>query len=121
MASGGINLKIKVDISNATVMNRFRPKFRAATKALGDAVLESSTPYVPYDTGATTKSGKVTMDGDTKALITWDTKYSRYIYYGTSMNFQKTHHPKARAQWFEGAKAVDLAAWVKTVDNTLKG
>lgn len=118
---GGVSFNVHINIDADAVERRFRPVFRRVTQTLANEALKSSTPYVPYDTGATTFLGQVVMLSDTKANIQWRTAYVRYIYYGFHMNFQTTHHALARAQWFEGAKAVNLDTWVQKASEAAKG
>lgn len=117
----GLVFNVQIEIDADTIEKRFRPVFRRVVNTVANEALKSSTPYVPYDTGATTFSGQVVPISDQKAVIHWRTPYVRYIYYGFNMNFQTTHHALARAQWFEGAKAVDLESWIQKGSESLKG
>ena len=96
-----------------SALSLINQRFDDATQALRQAVLTSSTPYVPYRTGALSNSGTVTEDG-----VVWTADYAQKCYYA-KRPFSKTHHPLAQAGWFEAAKAVDLDTWCQTAVDLL--
>ena len=100
---------------------RFEGAFSAAVGTLGGAILRDSTPYVPYDTGRLAGSGTVSpvvhTDDGVFCDVRWDAPYAADVYYADlrGVNFRREHHVHARARWFEGAKAVCLAAWTEVM------
>ncbi len=101
----------EMDFSGARAKSPLMKK--AATAALSDAVLESTSDLVPYNTGALRGSGEVETTYDQGRVI-WgnsDIKYARVQYY---------EHPTKRMPgtvpyWFDVAKVRDFATWMKKV------
>ena len=92
-------------------LEKKKKNIERAQKWLDNEVLKDCEPYVPFDTGALTRSGNVNSQLGSGEVI-WNTVYARYQYYGNGFNFQRTHHPQACSQWFEVAKAAKLNSWV---------
>ncbi len=83
----------------------------AAVRQVEAAVLRSCDPYVPYRTGNLLRSGYATGAG-TRGEVIYSAPYARECYYA-DRPFNKKHHPRATARWFEAAKAADLASWIR--------
>lgn len=105
------SIQCRTDSLGTAIQNRAK----AAGQILRQAVLASSTPYVPYRTGNLAGSGGVTEEG-----VVWTADYARKCYYAKTP-FSKEKHPLAQAGWFEAAKAVDLELWRQTAANALTG
>lgn len=113
-------MKYRFHINTQACIGRFQPKYSAAQKFLDSEVLRDSAPYVPMRTGNLMKSGNVgTKIGSGKVIYV--APYARAMYYGFNIRFSKEKHPKARAQWFEAAKATKKAEWIKGVNKIMKG
>lgn len=109
--------KIEFDIPKC--MSRFDPRFKRAQAWIDNEVLKDCDPYVPFRTGVLVKSGTLgTKIGSGK--VEYIATYAKSCYYSLR-EFSKEKHPKACAQWFEKAKAVNVAKWKKGVEKILKG
>ena len=51
----------------------------------------------------------------------YNAPYAAKCYYGTHLHFSKDLHPKATAQWFERAKAVNRQKWVDGAQKIVTG
>lgn len=111
--------KIKIDIP--ATMARFDPRYVRAQKWLDSEVLKDCSPYVPFRTGNLDSSGiRGTVIGSGEVI--YNAPYAKKCYYaGESVTFNKTHHPKATAQWFEKAKAAKCKSWENGVNTIIKG
>jgi len=98
-------LKLGVKIDTAGIGDRILSRIPQAKLALAQAVLASSEPYVPYDTGELCRSG-----GASVGLVTWTAGHAAKCYY-SRRPFRKEKHPQACAQWFEAARAVSMDEW----------
>lgn len=115
-----MKIDAKLDLNVDKVCSRFDPKYDLAQKRLDSEVVRCSSPYVPMRSGQLMRSG----ENGTKlgsGLVVWNTPYARRMYYGLNYHFSTDKHPQACAQWFEKAKAVHKDAWLKTVQETVKG
>ncbi len=65
--------------------------------------------YAPEDTGKT-RIEMVVVPGK---QVMWSNEYIEYIFWGTSLNFQKTHNPKAQAMWTERATTENIDSWAE--------
>ncbi|MBQ7922289.1 MAG: hypothetical protein IJ325_06900 [Clostridia bacterium] len=104
-----------MQFSTGSVMNAITSRAKAAAQAMRQAVLDSSTPYVPYRTGALAASGSITEEG-----VAWTADHAQKCYYA-KRPFSREKHPLAQAGWFEAAKAVDLELWRQTAAKALTG
>lgn len=98
-------------LAAAPILARLKAKRKSAQKWLDNEVLNDCEPYVPYRTGALTQSGKAADGG---GLIVYTAHYAKKQYYG-SFSHAPGVHPKATRKWFETAKAVNQAKWIKGV------
>lgn len=97
------------------VLTSVTERAKTAEQVLRQAVLTSSTPYVPYRTGALSNSGTVTDGG-----VAWTADHAQKCYYART-SFSKAKHPLAQAGWFEAAKSADGELWRQTVADVLTG
>lgn len=102
------------------VANKFSPGFQRAQKWLDNEVVKDCTPYVPMRTGQLYRSG-ITGTNYGSGVVKYTAPYAHSCYYGTTRKFSKLAHPKACAQWFESAKAVNKKKWVRGVKLQMKG
>lgn len=111
-----MNRMLKVDVQvSAAVGAKLLSRVPQAKRALAQAVLAASEPYVPYNTGELCRSGQA---GD--GTVTYTAGHAAKCYY-SSRPFRKTKHPQACAQWFEAAKAVSLEDWRQKTAAALAG
>ena len=82
----------------------------AVGQTVGEAVIRSSEPYVPYRTGRLASSVSLTVR-DGGAEVRWDAPYAAECY-AAARPFGKKFHPLATARWFEAAKAADGPQWI---------
>lgn len=76
--------------------------------------------FVPYDTGALSRSASVSLDGN---YITYDVDYASYVYNmpeAPATNFTTTHHPYATSFWDNYAYKMFKDDWEKGVIAALK-
>lgn len=110
----------KLILNPLACVNRFNPRYIKAQKFLDSEVLRSSAKFVPFRKGDLLKSGTTgTVAGSGEVKYT--APYGKKTYYGLDMNFNKTVHPQACAQWFEKAKAADKQYWTNGVNNIVTG
>lgn len=83
----------------------------AVGRALGEAVIRSSEPYVPYRTGRLASSVTLDVGEDGAGEVRWTAPYAQECYVA-SRPFSKKVHPLATARWFEAAKAADGPLWI---------
>lgn len=102
-----VKFSIISDVSGITQAMENRAS--SVRQILERQVLDSCEPYVPYNTGNLCRSGK-TSGG----YVIWDADYASDCYYA-NRSFNKKHHPKACARWFEAAKSENLENWKRTV------
>lgn len=98
--------------------------------ALDSAIVRTTDPYVPMDTGTLAQ----TVRGVGTGRIEYIQPYARYQYYGMAMlapngsayaqlgetkhlsgevlHYNKEKHPLAGAFWFERSKAENLDSWI---------
>lgn len=107
-------LSCRLVLNEPSVKKRFSLRAQNAQRLMSAEILADCTPYVPYRTGATCKSGKADEKG-----VSWSTDYARKIYY-SQMKFNTAIHPLATSQWVEKAKAVNLSKWVKNANKNMK-
>ena len=115
-----MKIDAKLDLNVDKVCSRFDPKYQLAQSRLDSEVVRCSSPYVPMRSGTLMRSG----ENGTKlgsGQVVWNTPYARRMYYGLNYHFSTDKHPQACAQWFEKAKAVYKDAWLKVVQETMKG
>ena len=108
-------LKVDVKVSAAAVGAKILSRVPRAKQALAQAVLASSEPYVPYNTGELCRSGQAG-----EGIVTYTAGHAAKCYY-SSRPFRKTKHPHACGQWFEAAKAVSLEEWRQNTADALAG
>jgi len=78
------------------------------TKVIVEDMAVKADQYAPEDTGKT----RIEMLTDLlKNRVTWSNEYVEYIFWGITMNFQKTNNPKAQAMWTERATAENVDKW----------
>ncbi|MGM9626149.1 MAG: minor capsid protein [Eubacteriales bacterium] len=105
-----------------SLVSRLLPVFARAEEGLAHRIMEDCGPYVPYDTGALSRSVYI-READGEHRIIWDMPYAAYVYDGDErgVTFHKTHHPLACAHWAQRAKAAALDAWLSGVrDDTVE-
>ena len=102
------------------VVNRLNPNFVKAQKWLDNEVVKDCTPYVPMRTGQLFRSG-ITGTDYGSGVVKYTAPYAHNCYYGVNTKFSKLHHPKACAQWFEPAKAVNKKKWISGAKKIVKG
>lgn len=86
------NVSVKIDKNK--IMNRFFNNDRLK-KQIAQIVIDEVEDYVPYLTGATTRSA-LSYPG----YVTYSTLYVRKIYF-TPYNFKRWYHAHATDRWVE--------------------
>lgn len=107
---------------------RFSSHFKQdnVKQAIAKVYLEMTEKYVPYKTGALTKSGRVLKDG----TIRWgfDIKKPNYAIFpyegvgrgGSIMHYTRTVHPLARSHWDLAVYNLERNAFKWRVTHKLK-
>ena len=71
-----------VRFDGAGIAGRLGERLPAMTRALGEAVMEASEPYVPYRTGALCRSVSLSPGADGRsAEVRWSVPYAAECYY----------------------------------------
>ncbi len=109
---------VKVTIRADNLGERLRGRIPVAVRAVGEAVIASCEPFVPYDTGELCHSASFVSLGDGHGAVVYDAAHASLCYYAERA-FRKERHPQACAHWFEAAKAIDLEKWRKTAGAAL--
>ena len=87
---------------------------------LKNDVIRDTDPYVPFSNMHHTHLRETPdMNKEPKQVI-YDTEYAQRVYKGTSMNFDKSRHPKATAKWFEKSKKANIKKWIKSVEDVFR-
>ncbi|MBR6290397.1 MAG: hypothetical protein IKR53_03045 [Clostridia bacterium] len=97
--------------ADVSALRRITRNFDGARRALCEAVLESSEPYVPYDTGFLLSTGSAEAD---RSGVTYGAPYARRMYYHTG-SFSKRVHRLAGPKWVERAKDASSGEWERAV------
>ena len=92
----------------------------AVGQVLGEAVIRSSEPYVPYRTGRLASSVTLEVGDDGTCAVRWTAPYAAECYYA-DRTFSRRIHPLATARWFEAAKASDCPAWIAAAQEAVNG
>ena len=113
-------ISYKLELDTRKIHNRFSPRFDRAQKFVDNEVLKDSDEYVPMRTGNLRNSGiRGTVLGSGRVI--YNAPYAAKCYYGTHIRFSKNLHPKATAQWFEKAKAVNRQKWIDGAQKIVEG
>lgn len=112
-------------------LSRWQKKFASHLKqenvqyAIREIYLQMTEKYVPYKTGALTKSGRVLKNGIYWGYNKKHPKYAIYPYYGITkgdkpMSYNKRFHPLARSYWDEAVFENEMDGFKKRVTRRLK-
>ena len=104
-------MNVRVDFNPARPAARFTAAKLRAQKWLDNEVLKDSAPYVPRITGDLERSGIAGTKIGTGVLV-YNVSYAKKQYYGPFKHSLQAH-PKATRRWFEAAKAVNRAKWIR--------
>ncbi len=115
---------ITVKIQMQDLTEKFEKRVNRAQFLLDSQIVQDTSPFVPFRTGMLDSSVmRASQIGDGE--IVYDTPYAREVYYGISnrtgrkLNFNKTFHPLASAQWIEQSKSAYLEKWTEIVKEIL--
>lgn len=117
---GDGEMKIELNMDALGVKSRIGGEMKKAQRWLDNEVAKDCEPYVPYDTGALTRSVYPSAARGEGQLV-YNTPYARNVYYAVGAHFKKSTHPQACAQWFEKAKAVRKEHWVDGANKIMGG
>jgi hypothetical protein len=113
-------LKISVDVDFGSVKKGIESTKEKAYMTLKNDVIRDTDPYVPFSNMHHTHLRETPdMNKEPKQVI-YDTEYAQRVYKGTSMNFDKSRHPKATAKWFEKSKKANIKKWIKSVEDVFR-
>lgn len=81
--------------------------------------------YVPYRTGALSKSGLVVnFEDDNESDIYWggsEAPYAQHVYYmPETNNFNTSKHKFATSNWIEVAKAENMGRWIRSLKSSVR-
>lgn len=123
-----IKVKVEFDVNKAL----HKAQLDKAQIFLKNEVAKGSDKYVPFLNGVLAKSVNASINTPDPLLI-YNAPYARYQYYGVAMagkapkhstnkllNYTRTHHPQASAQWFEKWKGAEGTATVKKVQDFVR-
>jgi len=114
-----MTVDVDVDINVVQTLAHVNTAFGRAQKWLDNEILKDSEPFVPFDTGALTRSGQMgTVLGS--GILVYNTPYAKAQYYGTGTKSRDVH-AQACPQWFEKAKAIHKLKWVKGANLIARG
>lgn len=99
----------KFDVDLSGIEGAIEKNIPQATKTLMSIILDDSNFFIPKDTGALERSGRV--DYDTLEIV-WDIIYARRLYFGEGMQIRRNTNPAASPQWFEKARAEHEDNWL---------
>lgn len=85
-------------------------------RQIGELVLNTVRPYMPYDTGNLDKNSYVDANG----TIIFDTPYAHRLYEGVEFNFKKEKHPMACAKWLEVGVAFNSSYILYNTEEIIK-
>lgn len=113
-------MKISVDVDFESVKKGIESTKEKAYMTLKNDVIRDTDPYVPFSNMHHTHLRETPdMNKEPKQVI-YDTEYAQRVYKGTSMNFDKSRHPKATAKWFEKSKKANIKKWIKSVEDVFR-
>ena len=113
-------MKISVDVDFGSVKKGIESTKEKAYMTLKNDVIRDPDPYVPFSNMHHTHLRETPdMNKEPKQVI-YDTEYAQRVYKGTSMNFDKSRHPKATAKWFEKSKKANIKKWIKSVEDVFR-
>lgn len=113
-------MKISNDVDFESIKKSIENTKEKAYMTLKDNVIRDTDPYVPFSNMDHTHLRQTPdMNKESKQVI-YDTEYAKHVYYGTSMNFDKSRHPKATAKWFEKSKKANIKKWIKSVEDVFR-
>lgn len=101
---------IKVNLDMKNINKRF---LRVKNSITRDAYTDT-IQYIPYDTGALTRSRKVREN-----RISWNRPYARYVWEGVNLfngrplRYQRHVHARAGKEWFNRSKADNIDKWLE--------
>ncbi|MDZ4181154.1 MAG: minor capsid protein [Coriobacteriia bacterium] len=100
----------RVELDSIKVVRRFGAAFAKGQYILDMQVVKDTRPFVPADTFTLADSVMNSDFGSGK--LVYDTPYAHRQYYGAP---DKSHdrHPLACSHWFEAAKAINRAMWLR--------
>lgn len=102
-----------------------RRRFSAETKKRAFATLmpnvrSDTDPYVPYRTGQLDRSMDASRFED--GIIAWRCRYAGIVYnMARAVNWTRTRHPLAGAQWMERSKAANNERWKAIINAVYSG
>lgn len=109
-----IHFKSRVDINTSKLKRKQSSAKEAAQMMLDQEVLKDSNYFIAKETGELERSSlRHSRIGE--GHIEWNTPYARRLYYNPQYNFSKDVNPNAGGLWFESAKALNGAEWLKKV------
>ena len=116
-----------VRLDAGVLTSALHKRCREVLRGVGDDVIRTCAPFVPYDTGRLAGSVKHTEKespdgGSTVCEIRWETPYAAAVYYGDrrGVRFSKEFHPHATARWFDAAKSIGLDGWLRNAAEKIK-
>ena len=131
-------MNIRFDFDERATLSRLNLESGGAVQyALDSAIVRTTDPYVPMDTGVLAQ----TVTGIGTGLIKYNAPYAQYQYYGMAMvapngsawaklgetkhlsgeplHYKPEKHPLAGAFWFERSKADNLETWLTEAKNAV--
>ena len=121
----GKDTSVEVHIDWNRIRNEAKEKKLTAQKALDNAIIEDTDPFVPFREGTLSRSvTRASRVGEGE--IVWDTPYARHMYYGvhyltgTPFVYNRFSHPLATERWFEHAKSAYLEKWRREVEEIFR-
>lgn len=110
----------RFELNHAQIKSRFKAKSANAAKAVAEAILHDSTPYVPKQQGTLRDVGRVEVEPDGAAVV-WDTVYAAYQWYGCWPDGTHVvkHHttPGTVTQWVNKAMRKYKDDWDQIAQN----
>lgn len=98
-----VKYDVQVNLNKNYILGKNEKDIARAVKGTAREFERLARPYVPFRTGAMTKSAYTSDFANGE--ITYDTPYARYIYYANkNINLTKDKHPNATVRWGDFVK-----------------
>lgn len=112
---------ISCNVNDAQLRKRFSDVTKKRAYAtLMPNVRSDTDPYVPYRTGQLDRS--LDPSRFDEGIIAWRAKYASIVYHmARAVNWTRTRHPMAGAQWMERSKAANGERWKQIINAVYSG
>lgn len=100
-------------------VSRLRAAADNALEEISTIIADDSNKFIPFDQGPLEQS-VYSSSNFADGQVIWDTVYAARLYYGTGFHFQTLHNSLAQAMWFEAAKRMFIANWIRYAEEAIE-